>query len=184
MYSLPKRGPNALSVFATDSGDRSLPAARQSRWCLSASKIRWTRRIPERDRGNMTAGATDRRETRFQFQEIFPSFWRTLFEVWRRHQRIKSTFIDLSIRPAPGTLTAPATFCANTPSRFRQNFLTTSTCSTILMSASLAQDEWRLKPNLTFSYGMRWEDENILRDLNNFGPRVAFAYDPFKPARR
>ncbi|HEV2715110.1 MAG TPA: hypothetical protein VGU64_07570, partial [Terriglobales bacterium] len=46
-----------------------------------------------------------------------------------------------------------------------------------------AQDEWRPKPNLMISYGLRYEDESILSDLNNFGPRLAFAYDPFKSGK-
>ena len=44
-------------------------------------------------------------------------------------------------------------------------------------------DEWRLRPNLTFSFGLRWEDETILRDLNNFAPRLAATYDPFKSGK-
>jgi outer membrane receptor protein involved in Fe transport len=35
------------------------------------------------------------------------------------------------------------------------------------------QDDWRLRPNLTLSLGWRWEDESIIRDLNNFAPRIA-----------
>jgi hypothetical protein len=34
-----------------------------------------------------------------------------------------------------------------------------------------------------FSYGLRWENETIVRDRNNFGPRVAVAYDPFKSGK-
>src|SRR5258706_305201 len=45
------------------------------------------------------------------------------------------------------------------------------------------QDEWRLKPNLVLSYGLRYENETIVIDKNNFAPRVAFSYDPFKTGK-
>ena len=133
--------------------------------------------------GTSTSGATDRRERRLQFQEIFsyvkgPHSLKFGGDI----QRIKSTFIDLSDATGTWDFDSAGDFLANTPSRYRQNFLTTSTQYNTYIGI-FAQDEWRLKPNLTFSYGVRWEDENILRDLNNFGPRIAFAYDPFKSGK-
>src|SRR6266550_7477707 len=40
-----------------------------------------------------------------------------------------------------------------------------------------------MKPNLVLSYGMRYENETILADRNNFAPRIAAAYDPFKSGK-
>ena len=45
------------------------------------------------------------------------------------------------------------------------------------------QDKWRLRPNLTFNYGLRWEGETwpsaALNNPNkNFNPRAGFAYSP------
>jgi len=133
--------------------------------------------------GTSTSGATDRRETRFQFQEIFSyvSGPHSL-KVGSDIQKIKSIFIDLSDATGTWDFDSAGDFLANTPSRFRQNFLTTSTQHNTY-TGLFAQDEWRLKQNLTLSYGVRWEDENILRDGDNFGPRVAFAYDPFKSGK-
>ena len=133
--------------------------------------------------GTSTSGATDRRETRFQFQEIFSyvSGPHSL-KFGADTQKIKSVFIDLSDATGTWDFDSAGDFLANTPSRFRQNFLTTSTQHNTYIGI-FAQDEWRLKQNLTISYGVRWENENILRDLNNFGPRIAFAYDPFKSGK-
>jgi hypothetical protein len=133
--------------------------------------------------GTSTSGATDRRETRFQFQEIFsyvhgPHALKFGADI----QKIKSTFIDLSDATGTWDFDSAGDFLANTPSRFRQNFLTISTQHNTY-TGLFAQDEWRLKQNLTISYGLRWENENILRDGNNFGPRLAFAYDPFKSGK-
>src|SRR5207253_206296 len=97
-------------------------------------------------------------------------------------QRIKSTFIDLSDATGTWSFDSAGDFLANTSSRFRQNFLTTSTQHNTY-AGIFAQDEWRLKRNLMLSYGLRYENETIVRDLNNFGPRVAFAYDPFRSAK-
>src|ERR1051326_1868980 len=133
--------------------------------------------------GTSTSGATDRSETRFQFQEIFayahgnhsPRFGGDI-------QRLRSTFIDLSDSSGTWDFDSAGDFLASVPNRFRQNFLTTSTQRNIYTGV-FAQDEWRIKSNLLLSYGLRWENETIVRDLNNFGPRLAFAYDPFKSGK-
>jgi Carboxypeptidase regulatory-like domain/TonB dependent receptor/TonB-dependent Receptor Plug Domain len=133
--------------------------------------------------GTSTTGATDRRENRFQFQEIFAyEKGRHSLKFGGDIQRIKSTFIDLSDATGTWSFDSAGDFLANTPSRFRQNFLTTSTQHNTY-AGIFAQDEWRLKRNLMLSYGLRYENETIVRDLNNFGPRVAFAYDPFKTGK-
>jgi hypothetical protein len=133
--------------------------------------------------GTSTSGATDRRETRFQFQEVF---------AWVRGahsikfggdvQRIRSTFIDLSDATGTWDFDSAGDFMSNQPSRFRQNLLTTSTQRNTYIGV-FAQDEWRLRSNFLLSYGLRFEKESIISDLNNFGPRLAFSYDPFRSGK-
>jgi hypothetical protein len=40
------------------------------------------------------------------------------------------------------------------------------------------QDEWRLRPNLTFTYGARYETQNNISSHFNFAPRLFFAWAP------
>jgi hypothetical protein len=40
------------------------------------------------------------------------------------------------------------------------------------------QDDWRVKPNLTFSYGLRYENQTNTHSPLNFAPRVAIAWSP------
>jgi outer membrane receptor protein involved in Fe transport len=41
-----------------------------------------------------------------------------------------------------------------------------------------AQDTWKLNTKLTLNLGVRYDDETISGDNNNFSPRLGFAYDP------
>jgi hypothetical protein len=133
--------------------------------------------------GSSTSGATDRRESRVQGQEI-------LSLVHGNHslkfgadiQHINSTFIDLSDISGTYSFSNAPDFIANTPSRFRQNFQAESTQSNTYLGFFL-QDEWRLRPNVVLSYGLRFETETILKDTNNWGPRISVAYDPFKDGK-
>ncbi|MFN2498937.1 MAG: TonB-dependent receptor domain-containing protein [Pyrinomonadaceae bacterium] len=133
--------------------------------------------------GSSTTGATDRRESRMQAQDVVS--WVVgahSLKFGGDFQRIRSTFIDLSDISGTFSFSNPADFLANAPSRFRQNFQSESSQQNIYLGIFF-QDEWRLRSNLTVSYGLRWEEETIIRDLNNFGPRLSLAYDPFKSGK-
>jgi len=133
--------------------------------------------------GSSTTGATDRRETRWQAQEIFAYIAGAHSTKFGADvQRIKSTFIDLADASGTFDFDSFGDFLASRPSRFRQNFLTSSTQTNTYIGV-FAQDDWRLLPNLLISYGLRWETETILPDRNNFGPRFGLAYDPFKSGK-
>jgi hypothetical protein len=41
------------------------------------------------------------------------------------------------------------------------------------------QDDWRVKPNLTVSTGVRYETQDNIRDHNDWAPRIGIAWAPF-----
>jgi hypothetical protein len=42
-----------------------------------------------------------------------------------------------------------------------------------------AQEDWRFRPTLTLSFGLRHEFQSQLNDKNNFAPRIGVAWSPF-----
>jgi hypothetical protein len=133
--------------------------------------------------GSSTAGGSDRREERWQLQDIvsFVSGNHSLkFGV--DFHRVRSTFIDLSDISGTYNFASAGDFLAGVPSRFRQNFQSSSTQRNRYTGA-FVQDEWQILPQVLLSVGLRYEYETILRDLNNFGPRFSLAYSPLDSGR-
>ena len=55
----------------------------------------------------------------------------------------------------------------------------------ILFDAALFyQDDWKLSPRFTFSYGVRWESQNRIHDKDDWAPRVTLAYALGKARRK
>ncbi len=47
-----------------------------------------------------------------------------------------------------------------------------------------AEDDWKPIPNLTFSYGIRYETQNRIGDHHDIAPRLSFAYGVGRGKRR
>lgn len=128
--------------------------------------------------GTSTAGGSDRREERWQLQDVLSlvSGNHSLkFGVDLHH--VRSTFIDLSDISGTYNFASAGDFLAGVPSRFRQDFESSSTQRN-RYTGVFVQDEWQILPQLLLSFGLRYEYETILRDLNNFGPRFSLVYSP------
>jgi hypothetical protein len=133
--------------------------------------------------GSSNAGASDRRETRVQVQDTLTILRGAhTFKFGGDVQRIRSTFIDLSDTSGTFDFASAGEFLANAPARFRQRFNGESVQKN-LYTGFFAQVEWHARPNLNISYGLRYENETIIKDRNNFAPRIAVAYDPFRTGK-
>jgi len=133
--------------------------------------------------GSSTSGGSDRREDRVQVQDVlsFVSGNHSL-RLGADIHRVRSTFIDLADLTGTFNFASAGDFLAGVPSRFRQNFQSSSTQKN-LYTGVFVQDEWQILPQLLLSYGLRYEYETILRDPNNFGPRLSVAYSPFQSGK-
>ena len=129
--------------------------------------------------GSDSAPASAREEKRAQVQDNL-SFLNGshLLKVGADVQLVRSSFNNLFAAGGEYTFETVEDFLANEPSRFIQRFNTESKLSNNV-TGLFAQEEWKIKPNLTLSFGLRWDHESILDDRDNLSPRIALAWDPF-----
>ena len=62
------------------------------------------------------------------------------------------------------------------PSQLNLTYGNPNVVSSLFDAAIFYQDDWKVTPNLTFSYGLRWESQNRISDKNDWAPRLSFAY--------
>ena len=127
------------------------------------------------------AGA--RKEKRVQFQD-------SLTYILGRHalkggfdlQKVNSRAVVLSDSTGTFNFASVLQYQSNTLSRFRQNFGDANAVKNTYYGVYL-NDEFKIRSNLTLSYGVRYEKETAIADNNNLGPRVGLAWDPFKKGK-
>jgi hypothetical protein len=133
--------------------------------------------------GSSTLGGSDREEQRVQLQQILSFISGThSLKFGADVQQVRSTFIDLTDLTGTFSFASAGDFLAGVPSRYRQNFQSSSTQKNTY-TGFFVQDEWQAHPRVLVSYGLRYERDSILRDPNNFGPRFSLAYSPFQSAK-
>ena len=70
-----------------------------------------------------------------------------------------------------------ASYQCGYPSQFRQTKINAPTVHDRTTDVGLyAEDDWKLKPNLTFSYGIRYETQSRIHSNRDFAPRLSVAY--------
>ena len=84
-----------------------------------------------------------------------------------------ASFIGCNQR-TPGS--APPPNCA--PQQYTYTKINNPVARATLFDAALFyQDDWKVHPGFTFSYGVRWETQNRIGDKSDWAPRVSLAYD-------
>jgi hypothetical protein len=74
------------------------------------------------------------------------------------------------------TTTALSNFNAHNPSQFTIATGTPSISNNFVDAGVYAEDDWKIRPNMTLSYGLRFETQNGIGDHGDWAPRLGFAW--------
>ncbi|HEV2272546.1 MAG TPA: carboxypeptidase regulatory-like domain-containing protein [Acidobacteriaceae bacterium] len=76
------------------------------------------------------------------------------------------------------TYASLSSYAAKQPAQYQVTEGNATARVTIFDAGVFFQDDWRVRPNFTFSYGIRFEGQNRISDHADFGPRLSFAWAP------
>jgi hypothetical protein len=86
------------------------------------------------------------------------------------------SYVFQSLADFVGCLDNPPASTCN-PKQYSYTAINNPNASAILFDGALFyQDDWKLRPRTTFSYGVRWESQNWIHDKDDWAPRITLAY--------
>ena len=74
------------------------------------------------------------------------------------------------------TFNSLSDYQAGLPSQFSRTFGVPAVQVNYVDAGLYAEDDWRLRPNFTLSYGLRFETQNQISDHADLAPRIGFAW--------
>lgn len=98
---------------------------------------------------------------------------RVTAETFSSSQNFNGTFTFASLAAYQSTLQNAA---ANPPAQFSIVTGLLQVSDTVWDMGVYGQDDWKIRPNLTLSYGLRFESQNEIHDHADVAPRVGLAW--------
>lgn len=127
--------------------------------------------------GGNNMGVSDDINNRYEFQNYTSMAMGKHFIKYGGRLRV-SRETNLSTGGFNGTFVfnSLADYQNNLPSQFSRTFGVPSVSLTYVDAGLYVEDDWRVRPNFTLSYGLRMETQNQIGDHGDFAPRIGFAW--------
>ena len=188
-YALPSQGYNLLTTEQTVqvSDTQIFGAQNRQRDALSIPS-RWENQTPQKhgaddhcsvriSGGRKQPGNDHRHAESLRIAELHVGRFReSLSEIWRAAAR--SSRDNSSTANFNGTFTFPtlAAYQANAPEQFSLTTGSPWPPSNLFDAGLYVQDDWRWRPNVTLSSGLRFETQNHIPDHADLAPRFGLAW--------